>query len=117
MSLSAAGDAYSSGLMKPRGWLLFAELMRASRPAHIGATALVPPMTVSLPSTRTSHPVSGSASPQTSGTPRLVSGFGPPEVIVTCKLSCHAGGGKTVLPPPPLAPPCAPSFQTVSLVI
>src|ERR1700683_3460690 len=30
---------------------------------------------------------------------------------------CHAGSEKWVLKPPPPAPPCAPSFHTVSLVI
>src|SRR5260370_38413712 len=45
-------------------------LMQAVRPAQSGATALVPPITEACPSTYTSYPVTGSASPGTSGTPR-----------------------------------------------
>jgi len=102
--------------MKPTE-LRFAALMRAIRPAQSGATALVPPMTVSVPSIRTSYPVSGSASPLTSGTPRMVSAWLPPDVSVTCSPSCQIGNWKTLLTPPPLAPPCAPLFQTDSPVI
>jgi hypothetical protein len=39
--------------MNPALWA-FVALMRAISPAHSGATALVPPMTVFWPSTRTS---------------------------------------------------------------
>jgi hypothetical protein len=47
----------------------------------------------------------------------MVSAALPPAVFVACSPSCHAGTGNTALTPPPPAPPCAPSFQTDSLVI
>src|SRR5215475_14774623 len=100
--------------MKPTGDPL-AELIRAIRPAHNGATALVPPITASTPSTRTRYPVCGSASPDTSGTPRCPSGVFLPAALVTLSPPCHAGSGKNELTPPPLAPPEGPSFHTVSL--
>jgi hypothetical protein len=31
--------------------------------------------------------------------------------------ACHVGNGNWTLNPPPVAPPCAPSFHTVSLVM
>src|SRR2546422_1193763 len=71
-------------------------------------------MTVSTPSTRTSYPVAGSASPATSGTPRPP--VGPP-VDGTFAEDCHVGFAKTRLTPPPVAPPLSPSFHTVSLEI
>ena len=46
------------------------ELKQAIKPAHSGATALVPPTTILLPSTLTWYPELGSASPATSGIPR-----------------------------------------------
>jgi hypothetical protein len=58
--------------------------------------------------------VLGSASPATSGTPR------PPPVTVgagTSKPCCQVGRGKTLLTPPPVAPPFGRSSQTVSLTI
>src|SRR5712672_310980 len=100
--------------MNPTGDPL-AELIRATRPAHSGATALVPPMTLLIPSTRTKYPVCGSASPDTSGTPRFPSLVFLPFALVTWRPSCHGGSGKKPLTPPPLAPPAAPSFHTVSL--
>src|ERR1700682_1422780 len=81
------------------------------RPAHSGATALVPPITKVCPSTRTTYPLAGSASPATSGTPR------PPEGSVglgTFELACQVGSGEMLLTPPPVAPPCGWAFQTVS---
>src|ERR1700678_1627974 len=52
MLVSAVGLAYSTGLISPHGrpldWLI-----NATRPAHSGATALVPPITRLSPSTRT----------------------------------------------------------------
>src|ERR1017187_10086009 len=81
-------------------------------PLHSGATALVPPMTMDFPSTSTWYPDSGSASPETSGTPRP-----PPEGGFTLALACQEGNGNCPLNPPPVAPPCVPSFQTVSLEI
>src|ERR1700728_3836736 len=47
----------------------------------------------------------------------MASALLPPDVNVSCKPFCHAGNGKTLLTPPPPAPPCAPSFQTDSAVI
>jgi len=44
-----------------------AALAIAISPAHSGANALAPPMTMPWPSTRTGQPVMGSASPATSG--------------------------------------------------
>src|SRR5262249_32081004 len=60
---------YNSGLRNPTGFPIDG-LKSAVKPAHNGATALVPPMTAPFPSTRTLYPVTGSASPATSGTPR-----------------------------------------------
>jgi len=80
-------------------------LRRATRPAHKGATALVPPTTVLVPSTRIWYPVAGSASPATSGTPRPP---WPPSGGGTGTLDCHGGLSKTALTPPPLP------FQAVS---
>src|ERR1017187_509067 len=69
-------------------------------------------MTRDSPSTSTWYPDSGSASPETSGKPRP-----PPEGGVKPALACHEGNGNCTLNPPPVAPPCAPPFQTVSLAI
>src|SRR5437763_11923821 len=88
--------------------------MSATNAAHKGATALVPPMTAFSPSTKMLYPVAGSASPPTSGTPRppcLVLDFG------TSNPFCQDGSGKYRLTPPPVAPPCGCSFQTVSETI
>src|SRR5450631_3739286 len=92
-------------------------MIRAIRTAHSGATALVPPTTVSVPSTRTLYPVAGSASPATSGTPRFVRAMDVPSFWMTFLPACQLGVGKKLLMPPPLAPPLAPSFHTTSLVI
>ena len=57
----------------------------------------------------------GSASPETSGTPRP-----PPEAVGagTLRPCCQVGSGKRSLTPPPVAPSLAAvSFQTTSLVI
>src|SRR5438445_8022515 len=115
MSRTAPAEAarrYSSGLTKPSGaprrWL-----RRATSAAHSGATALVPPITVATPSTSTWYPVAGSASPQTSGTPRP----GPPPGLAdggSPAPACQPGGANTALMPPPVAPPPGPSFHTVS---
>jgi len=51
-SRSAAACAYRAGLMKP-AYLPWMALMRVISAAHSGATALVPPITVSVPSIRT----------------------------------------------------------------
>src|SRR5271167_723391 len=75
-------------------------------------------MTVLVPSIRTSYPVSGSASPATSGTPRFVRATDVPSLCAADLPACQAGVGKKLLIPPPLAPPLgAPSFHTTSLVI
>jgi len=58
--------------------------------------------------------VVGEASPATSGTPRPPA---LPEGLGTLAFCCQVGSAKTLLTPPPLAPPCAPSFQTTSLVM
>src|SRR5580692_13183071 len=55
------------------------------------------------------YPVFGSASPETSGTPR------PPPVMPNAL--CQVGSGNTALNPPPPAPPLGWLFQTVSLTI
>src|SRR5215813_7844922 len=95
----------------------FAALIRAMSPAHKGATALVPPMTVFWPSTRTSYPVCGSASPQTSGTPRIVSACVVPDDFLACSPSWYGGNAKKLLTPPPVAPLLGPLFHTVSCVM
>src|SRR6516162_10488864 len=97
--------------MKPTE-LPLAALIRAIRPAQSGATALVPPELNHTPSTRTFHPVAGSASPLTSGVPRLESGVGLPPDLVTCRPFCQDGRANTALTPPPVAPPSW--FQTNS---
>src|SRR6267154_1229399 len=100
-----------AGWRKPAD-LPFCALATAMRPAQRGATALVPPMTMLLPSTRMTKPVAGSASPATSGTPRPPAGlvgFGTPAP------ACQEGRGKTLLTPPPVAPSLlVSSFQTIS---
>src|SRR5262245_27700210 len=85
-------------------------------PAQSGATALVPPMTNSCPSTRTAYPVAGSASPATSGTPRPLR---PPGLFDagTPAAAWYFGTAKKSLTPPPEALLVGFSFQTVSLVI
>lgn len=109
------GIAYSSGLRYPTDfpacWLI-----RAINPEYKGATALVPPITPGCPSTTTSYPLAGSASPDTSGTPRPTrwSGF---DDGGTRALFCQVGRSKVLLMPPPVAPPPGPSFHAVSLVI
>src|SRR6202043_3209796 len=95
----------------PNFWLI-----RAINPDHRGATALVPPKVWPCPSTRTLYPVAGSASPETSGTPRptRLPGF---EEVGTLKPFCQSGRGNTSLIPPPVAPPADPLFHTTSLII
>src|ERR1039458_3198836 len=90
--------------------------MRAIRPAHSGATALVPPTVPCCPSARIWYPVAGSALPATSGTPRPIR---PPGFTEggTLALACQVGRSMLSLMPPPVAPPLGPSFQTVSLVM
>src|ERR1700738_4702036 len=68
---SAPGDtpAYSSGWIRPNRWPL-ACARRAISAAHSGATALVPPTTRGCPPEEICSPVTGSAFPATSGTPR-----------------------------------------------
>src|SRR5438874_543268 len=106
---------YRSGLRKPTRWPSF-WFIRATSPAQSGATALVPPITNSCPSTRTAYPVTGSASPATSGTPRP---FRPPGFFETGTPAAawYAGTPKTSLTPPPVALVAGFSFQTVSLVM
>ena len=47
----------------------------------------------------------------------MVSPSAPPAVSAACSPFCHAGKAKTLLTPPPPAPPCAPSFHTLSAEI
>src|ERR1700728_4111895 len=70
-AIPAATPAYSAVCTRPRlpPSDCASLLVRA---AHSGATALVPPITVCWPSMSTWYPVSGSALPATSGTPRPV---------------------------------------------
>src|SRR5574337_1810548 len=105
-----ASAPYSSGLRNPTGAPSF-WFSSATSPAHSGATALVPPMTRLCPSTRTSYPVAGSASPPTSGTPRPC--WLDPATGGTFAAAWYAGGGKKTLTPPPVAL-SVPSFHTVS---
>src|ERR1022692_3226035 len=90
--------------------------MRAIRPAHSGATALVPPTVPCCPSARIWYPVAGSALPATSGTPRPIR---PPGFTEggTLALACQVGRSMLSLIPPPVAPRLGPSLQTVSLVM
>src|SRR6185437_2179628 len=101
-----------SGWMNPAGAPTF-WLQSAMRPAHSGATALVPPMTPSSPSTRTRYPVCGSATPATSGTPRprCLPGLAD---AGTPAARWYDGNGKTSLTPPPVALLCGSSFHTFS---
>src|ERR1700676_882103 len=102
--------------MKPTGFPTLS-LMSAINPAQSGATALVPPITSGCPSTRVTYPVVGSASPDTSGTPRPTFWFGLAEGGTPAAL-CQLGNGKTSLMPPPVAPALfANSFHTVSLLM
>src|SRR5271170_1208345 len=86
-----------------------------SRLDHRGATALVPPIVICFPSTTTSYPVSGEASPETSGTPRPVLAPGLAEGG-TPAAACQDGKGKSALTPPPVAPPLGKSSHTTWLV-
>src|SRR5580704_4962180 len=89
--------------------------MSASSPAHSGATALVPPITVCCPSTTTLYPDAGSASPATSGTPRPAKPFG---AFGTFALCWKLGSANASLTPPPVAPSFDDSsFQVCSLLI
>src|SRR5580698_6231493 len=90
-----------------------ASASRAISAAHSGATALVPPTTCGCPSAMIWYPVSGSAFPATSGTPRPAACEVPAETG-TPAVACHEGTGKASLTPPPPAPPPDPSFHTVS---
>src|SRR5262245_18910260 len=100
---------YSIGFQKPTCVPVF-WLTSATRPAHRGATALVPPIASIEPSTSTLYPVIGSAFPATSGTPRFwLVGFAP---------FWYVGREKEALNPPPVAPcPVERSFQTTSLLM
>src|ERR1700749_2196556 len=114
MSLHTAFARYSFALRKPAGVPPAAALIRVMSAAHSGATALVPPTTVDVPPMIPWSPVSGEASPATSGTPRLVSAAFPPEVRVALSPFCQTGTANTALTPPPPAPPWSPSFHTTS---
>src|SRR5579863_9724976 len=100
--------------MKPTGFPML-WLISAISPAQSGATALVPPITPDCPSTSVTYPVVGSASPETSGTPRPPFGLAGDGTFAPL---CQLGKGKTSLTPPPVAPSLlASSFHAVSLVI
>src|SRR5215467_3891497 len=107
----ALTPAYSKGCIRPND-LPVACASRQMSAAHSGATALVPPTTVDCPSTSTRYPVAGSALPATSGTPRPARPV--PARPGTPAEACQAGRPNVSLTPPPVAPPWAPSFQTVS---
>src|SRR5262249_55243796 len=102
------------GRKKPSGcgatWLI-----SAVRPAHNGATALVPPIVVVVPFNTMAYPLAEAASPQTSGTPRLTW----PSLTLTGRVTpCwKAGTAKRSLIPPPVPHPVEPSFHTTSLLI
>src|SRR5438067_2056352 len=85
---------YSRGLSQPTGFCSF-WFISATRPAHSGATALVPPTTNCSPSTRP---------------PGLADGGTPASFW-------YAGRSKTSLTPPPPALRCGSSFHTTSLAI
>src|ERR1700722_14467105 len=93
----------------------FCRLATAINPAHSGAAALVPPITMVLPSTRMMDPGAGPAPPATSGTPR------PPAGSVGCGTfmpACQVGSGNMLLTPPPVAPPpCDWAFHTTSVAM
>ncbi len=90
---------------------------RAMSPAHSGATADVPPIGSRWPSTTTRYPVTGSALPATSGTPRPL----PPPAAAdfgTPAFAWYDGSGNTSETPPPPAPSLlASSFHTTSEVM
>src|SRR5579862_1154085 len=86
---------------------------RAISADHSGATALVPPTTCELPPDMIRYPVTGSALPATSGTPRpplAEDAEAPPALAGTPALACQLGRENwSETPPPP-----APSFEAVS---
>src|SRR6201992_4164002 len=110
-----ATPAYSIGWSRPT-LLRVAWPGRAMSPPHSGATADVPPIGSRWPSTTTWYPVTGSALPATSGTPRPVPP--PPAEAGTPALAWYDGNGNTSDTPPPPAPSLlASSFHTTSDVI
>src|ERR1700751_49482 len=111
----AATPAYSIGWSRPN-FLPVAWASRAMSPAHSGATADVPPIGCRWPSTTTRYPVTGSALPATSGTPRPVRP--PPAGVGTPAFAWQDGRGKvSEIPPPPAPSLFASSFHTTSEVI
>src|SRR5947209_15438595 len=91
-----------------------ASLMRAQKPAHIGALQLVPPIWTTFPWKMRKAPLLGSAARLTSGTSRSLPGGTPIPF-------CHGGRPKKTLLPPPLpdqalsaaTPPLAVSVRDV----
>ena len=110
MSLNDSPFAYSVGLICPSLAPLCAHASVVYA-AHNGATSLVPPSTWLCPFTLTTYPLFGSASPHTSGTPRLVSAVADPLLGVSVWFVCHEVRANC-----PLTPPLEP-IHTVSLVI
>src|SRR5882724_1878184 len=113
-AVPAAAPAYSIGWSKP-SLLPVAWASRAMSPAHSGATADVPPIGCCCPSTTMRYPVTGSALPATSGTPRPARPFVD---AGTPAFAWYDGSANTSEMPPPPAPSFfASSFQTTSEVI
>src|SRR5689334_21530383 len=82
--------------------------MSATSAAKSGATADVPPITIACPSQKMLYPVCGSATAARSGTQRIAVEIAP---------SCQVGSANLAEIPPPVAPPAAPLFQTLSLTM
>src|SRR5689334_2038742 len=116
--------AYRSVWIMPKRWPV-ASARRLTSAAHSGATALVPPTTWAWPPEKTWYPVTGSALPDTSGTPRPPAAAAAPETAAdratragTPALAWKDGRAKWSLTPPPPAPSLAAvSFQTTSELI
>src|SRR5512146_2816698 len=90
---------------------------RAIRPAHSGATALVPPTAVLWPLATILYPVTGSALPATSGTPRPEPFGVEPPGGVGCLRSGSTASAVDACPAPagPATPACHDGTANTSL--
>src|SRR5271166_2377338 len=82
-----------------------AALIRASREAHTGVDALVPPLSLGSPP-NTSEYNGGPANAATSGTIRPLNDLSADGGLMEAMSTvCQDGRGKSPLTPPPVAPP------------